>query len=149
MASTSQQPHSSFPARPYNNLRNPASTAFGTSQAPLALRQKSQLERSSKDNQAQVQHPGAPAAAPMNILSDEQREEINEAVCSNTIAFKNSMRANSQSLYRESHTSQTNICANKLSSSIFSTTTRTSESITTNSKLPSKPSVSTSPNPKF
>ncbi|KAI9649039.1 Calcium-binding component of the spindle pole body (SPB) half-bridge [Ciborinia camelliae] len=86
MASASQ-PHSSFPARPYNNLRNPAPTAFGTqSQPALALRQKSQLERErvererlSKDNQAQGQQPGASTAAPMNILSDEQREEINEA----------------------------------------------------------------------
>ncbi|RAL67717.1 hypothetical protein DID88_008455 [Monilinia fructigena] len=88
MASASQ-PHSSFPARPYNNIRNPPPAAFGTqSQPALALRQKSQLERErlererlSKDNHAQIQQPGAPPAAPMNILSDEQREEINEAVC--------------------------------------------------------------------
>ncbi|KAB8300002.1 hypothetical protein EYC80_000242 [Monilinia laxa] len=86
MASASH-PHSSFPARPYNNIRNPPPAAFGTqSQPALALRQKSQLERErlererlSKDNQAQIQQPGAPPAAPMNILSDEQREEINEA----------------------------------------------------------------------
>ncbi|KAF7874939.1 hypothetical protein EAF04_002113 [Stromatinia cepivora] len=86
MASTSQ-PHSAFPARPYNNLRNPPAATFGTvvgtqSQPALALRQKSQLERERglpKDSQAQAQQPGAPATTPMNILSDEQREEINEA----------------------------------------------------------------------
>ncbi|CAD6439782.1 8201be73-7318-4dc1-8eec-f1672982aa1f [Sclerotinia trifoliorum] len=83
MASTSQ-PHSGFPARPYNNLRNPPSTSFGSvvgsqSQPALALRQKSQLERGlPKDSQAQTQS-GAPGTTPMNILSDEQREEINEA----------------------------------------------------------------------
>lgn len=83
MASTSQ-PHSSFPARPFNNLRNPpTTTAFAQSQPALALRQK---ERLSKDTQAQAPAPAMapPANAQMNILSDEQREEINEAVCPHT-----------------------------------------------------------------
>ncbi|KAF7864273.1 uncharacterized protein EAF02_010241 [Botrytis sinoallii] len=78
MASTSQ-PHSSFPARPFNNIRNPpTTTAFAQSQPALALRQK---ERLSKDTQAQAPAPAMapPANAHMNILSDEQREEINEA----------------------------------------------------------------------
>ncbi|PQE16932.1 cell division control cdc31 protein [Rutstroemia sp. NJR-2017a BBW] len=85
MASTSQAqsslPHRGFrshpPAPPHN---------FGASQQPAAaLRDKPRLDRERAERErlareAQVQgQAGAPAANPMNTLSDEQREEINEA----------------------------------------------------------------------
>ncbi|ESZ94681.1 hypothetical protein SBOR_4932 [Sclerotinia borealis F-4128] len=96
MASTSQ-PHSTFPSRLYNNnnnnnnnnIRNPPTNFGPPSQTALALRQQktTQLERErvereklSKDTQQpQGQQPGAPVANLMNTLSDEQKDEINEA----------------------------------------------------------------------
>jgi hypothetical protein len=97
MASTSQAqsslPHRGFrshpPAPPHN---------FGASQQPAAaLRDKPRLDRERAERErlareAQVQgQAGAPAANPMNTLSDEQREEINEAVCILRITFCTSM----------------------------------------------------------
>jgi len=76
MASTSQ-PHSSFPGRPYASTlhsklpeRNPPSNFGATSGARL----QQDRERVQRDAQ-----PGP--SSQLNALSEEQREEINEAVC--------------------------------------------------------------------
>lgn len=69
MASTSQQPHSSFPARSYNNALN------HHAKLPAANigRDHNRIERE-RVSQAQ-----AGTANHMNSITEEQREEINEA----------------------------------------------------------------------
>lgn len=78
MASTSQ-PHSSFPARPYGN------TLHNRSNNPAAAtsrdRENARLERERQERErAQREAQQAGAGNPMNSLTDEQKEEINEAV---------------------------------------------------------------------
>ncbi|RKF81300.1 Cell division control protein 31 [Golovinomyces cichoracearum] len=69
MASTSQQPHSSFPQRSYNNGSNQH-----TKLPPANLgRDHNRIERE------RVPPAQSGSAHPMNSITEEQREEINEA----------------------------------------------------------------------
>ena len=85
MASASQ-PHPSFPSRPYSSTlqgklpeRN-LPTAFGaTSTRDTARLERERQERERAQREAQAQQAGP--SNPLNALTDEQREEINEAVC--------------------------------------------------------------------
>lgn len=83
MASTSH-PHPSFPTRPYtSNLlgklpeRN-APNAFGAS----STRETARLERERQERERAQRDAAAQSAPtnPINTITDEQREEINEAV---------------------------------------------------------------------
>jgi hypothetical protein len=83
MAST--QAHPAFPSRPYSNTlhgklpeRN-APSAFGTSANPTA-RENARLDRERQERERAGPSGGAGAPSPLNALTDEQREEINEAV---------------------------------------------------------------------
>jgi centrin-3 len=82
MASTAQS-HPTFPTRPYSSTlhgklpeRNTAS-AFGTTSHGGAPRETARHERLQREAQAQI---SAGSSNPLNALTDEQREEINEAV---------------------------------------------------------------------
>ncbi|KAH8600416.1 hypothetical protein B0O99DRAFT_668361 [Bisporella sp. PMI_857] len=83
MASTSQT-HPAFPNRPYPNTvhgklpeRN-APAGFGaTSTRETARLERERQERERAQREAQVQQAGS--SNPLNALTDEQREEINEA----------------------------------------------------------------------
>jgi centrin-3 len=78
MASSSQ-PHA-FPSRPYTSSLHPklpertAATAFGASHAS---REAARIERDRAARESQAQ---AGPSSGVNSLTDEQREEINEAV---------------------------------------------------------------------
>ena len=86
MASASQ-PHPAFPSRPYSSTihtklpeRNPP-TGFGaTSTRETARLERERQERERAQREAQAQQAGS--SNPLNALTDEQREEINEAVMS-------------------------------------------------------------------
>jgi hypothetical protein len=78
MASTAQQPHPSFPSRPYSNtlhgkLPERTTPAFSASAHP-STRETARIERER----------GGPSnnqnANPLNAITDEQRDEVNEAV---------------------------------------------------------------------
>jgi centrin-3 len=79
MASATQHP--SFPARPYSSTfhgklpERSAVSTFGAS----SNRDTARLERERSLREAQSQAAGGPSN-PINNLTDEQRDEINEAV---------------------------------------------------------------------
>jgi hypothetical protein len=81
MASTTQ-PHPSFPSRPYSNTlhgklpeRN-LNAPFGSS-VHTANRENARIERERQERER-----GAGPSNPLPTITDEQKEEINEAVCS-------------------------------------------------------------------
>lgn len=81
MASTAQ-PHPSFPSRPYSGtfqgkLPERNGPAFGAS-SHTTMRETARLERERQERE-RAQREAAGPANPYNI-TDEQREEINEAV---------------------------------------------------------------------
>ena len=83
MAST--QSHPAFPSRPYSSTlhgklpeRN-APSAFGASANPTT-RENARLERERQERERAGPSGGAGGSNPLNALTDEQREEINEAV---------------------------------------------------------------------
>ena len=83
MAST--QSHPAFPSRPYSSTlhgklpeRN-APSAFGASANPTA-RENARLERERQERERQAPAGVVGGSNPVNALSDEQKEEINEAV---------------------------------------------------------------------
>lgn len=73
MASSSAQP--SFPPRPYNSAlgKLPERSGF----APLSTAQQREAQRREQLEKERLEREGQD---PMNQLSEEQREEINEAV---------------------------------------------------------------------
>jgi centrin-3 len=80
MASTTQ-PHPSFPSRPYPNTlhgklpeRN-LNAPFGSS-VHTANRENARIERERQERER-----GAGPSNPLPTITDEQKEEINEAVC--------------------------------------------------------------------
>lgn len=83
MASTAQQPHPSFPSRPYSNtlhgkLPERTTPAFSASAHP-STRETARIERERQERER-----GGPSNSNQNLLSaitDEQRDEVNEAVC--------------------------------------------------------------------
>ncbi|KAN0106398.1 EF-hand [Hyaloscypha variabilis] len=82
MASTTQ-PHPSFPPRPYSSTlhgklpeRN-APNAFSTSAHPSG--RETALQRQERERAQREAAQGAGPSAPINNITDEQREEINEA----------------------------------------------------------------------
>ena len=84
MAST--QSHPAFPSsRPYSSTlhgklpeRN-APSAFGASSNPTA-RENARLERERQERERAGPSGGLGGSNPLNALTDEQKEEINEAV---------------------------------------------------------------------
>ncbi len=80
MASASQS-HPSFPSRPYSSTlhgKNPErASAFGTRDGARLERERQERERLQREAAAAQQ---AEVTNTINTLSDEQREEINEAV---------------------------------------------------------------------
>ena len=86
MASASQ-PHPAFPSRPYSSTihtklpeRNPPTGFAATSTRETARLERERQERERAQREAQAQQAGS--SNPLNALTDEQREEINEAVMS-------------------------------------------------------------------
>jgi hypothetical protein len=84
MASTTQ-PHPSFPTRPYSSTlhgklpeRN-APSAFSASAHPLG--RENAMQRQERERAQREAAQSAGPSAPFNNITDEQREEINEAVC--------------------------------------------------------------------
>ncbi|RDL39582.1 EF-hand protein [Venustampulla echinocandica] len=91
MASAAPQPHSAFPTRPYSSTlhgklpeRN-APGIFGASstrETARLERERQERERAHREAQATTQaavQGGAGPSNPLNSITDEQREEINEA----------------------------------------------------------------------
>lgn len=82
---SSQQNHPAFPTRPFGSSKLPdrgTSTGFGASSHATAARENAarlERERAAQQQQQQVTGPGSSNA--MAQLTDEQRDEINEAVC--------------------------------------------------------------------
>lgn len=87
MASTA---HPSFPQRPYSSTlhgklperSNAANNAFGTTHP--APRDTGRLERERQDRERAQREAAAAAGAPQ--VTEEQREEINEAVCHTSLS---------------------------------------------------------------
>jgi centrin-3 len=84
MASATQHP--SFPARPYSSTfhgklpeRSAVSTFGASSNRDTARLERERQERERSLREAQSQAAGGPSN-PINNLTDEQRDEINEAV---------------------------------------------------------------------
>jgi centrin-3 len=84
MASTTQ-PHPSFPTRPYSSTlhgklpeRN-APSAFSASAHPSG--RENAMQRQERERAQREAAQSAGPSAPFNNITDEQREEINEAVC--------------------------------------------------------------------
>lgn len=93
MASQSTQSHPAFPTRPYNTGKLPDRSAplgFGASaltsarQSAQQDRERQERERQERDriavSQAQQAQGGSTSGNHMAQLTDEQRDEINEAV---------------------------------------------------------------------
>jgi len=83
MASTTQ-PHPSFPTRPYSSTlhgklpERSAPNAFSASAHPSG--RENALQRQERERAQREAAQGAGPSAPINNITDEQREEINEAV---------------------------------------------------------------------
>jgi hypothetical protein len=126
MAST--QSHPAFPSsRPYSSTlhgklpeRN-APSAFGASANPTA-RENARLERERQERDRQAPAGVVGGSNPVNALSDEQKEEINEAVSLEDLLEWNRM---------ELHGMQCDVCRRIvliwMSSSDSSTSTKTKE----------------------
>ena len=156
MASTSQT-HPAFPSRPYGSSTLHTSTklpdrssgaplAFGASShthnAREAARQDRERQERERAQQAQQQQQaGTSAIGAMAQLTDEQRDEINEAVGH----MSHHPRPKSERPYSEGFAKMETMG----NSSVSSILTKTHSSTITSSKSLSKPSVSTCPSPNF
>jgi hypothetical protein len=142
MASTSQT-HPTFPSRPYSSTLHSSSKlpdrsaplGFGASSHTHTAREAARQERERQERErAAAQQAAATTSATasntMTQLTDEQRDEINEAVPHP----------------RPSYPPQLSNISRSRNSSASSTSTKTNSSTITNSKLLSKPSASTFPN---
>ncbi|TVY49175.1 Cell division control protein [Lachnellula occidentalis] len=84
MASTTQQSHPSFPSRPYSNtlhgkLPERNAPGFGASAHP-PTRETARTERERQERErAQGGGPVNPNSNPLSAITDEQRDEVNEA----------------------------------------------------------------------
>ena len=153
MATSASHPHP-FPSRPYTsglgrtggqsafqptpyNTQTPFNApaqntaGLGTAATTQQQRDAQRLDRE-RQERAERERREADERGVLESLSEEQREEVNEAVClSHPKGVADRAWLNTD-VRRSSHSS---------------TSTRTTTSITTNSKSRSKPSASTSPNP--
>ena len=134
-----------FGATPYNAqipynapAQNPgygpsgaAAGALGTTGATTQQQREAQRLERERHERAERERREAEERGVLEALSEEQREEVNEAVC----------------IFRHSLAQKTRMLMAPVASSPSSTSTKTTTSTITSSKSPSKPWASTSPNP--